>query len=135
MKTTLTNVILPFGVVVVHQFQQPDLDLRLVVEGLLILDDLDRYQLLVDHVIGSSYLPERPFPDARLDPIAIVEDFANAYYVIVVFVVVNVVLGLWWGRRGGRYDLSLHGRLLIGLSSSCRALVFVGEGGFLAKLD
>lgn len=46
MSAALTYVVLHLRVMLVHELQQPQLYLRLVQEGLLVLDDLDGHQLL-----------------------------------------------------------------------------------------
>ena len=51
-----TYIILVFGVMPVHEFQELDLDLRLVEEGFLVFDDLDGHLLLVPMVIGLHHL-------------------------------------------------------------------------------
>ena len=43
----------------VHDLQQPHLDLRLVEERFLVLDDLDGYRLLVEHVVCFHHLPHK----------------------------------------------------------------------------
>lgn len=53
----LTYVVLHLCVMLVHQLQQPQLDLGLVQEGLFVLDDLDGHQLLRLMVIGLHHLP------------------------------------------------------------------------------
>lgn len=52
----LTYVVLHLCVVLVHQLQQPQLNLGLVQEGFLVLDDLNGHQLLGLMVIGLHHL-------------------------------------------------------------------------------
>lgn len=52
----LTYVVLHLRVMPVHQLQQPQLNLRLVQEGLFVLDDLDGHQLLSLVVIRFHHL-------------------------------------------------------------------------------
>lgn len=52
----LTYVVLHLCVVLVHQLQQPQLNLGLVQEGLFVLDDLDGHQLLGLMIIGFYHL-------------------------------------------------------------------------------
>lgn len=53
----LTYVVLHLRVMLVHQLQQPQLNLGLVQEGLFVLDDLDGHQLLGLMIIGFHHLP------------------------------------------------------------------------------
>lgn len=76
-KQQRTDEVFALRRVVVHHLEQSDLDLRLVAERLLVLDDLDRDVLLVDHVEGARHLAEAALADARLDPVAVVEDLAD----------------------------------------------------------
>ena len=52
----LTYVVLHLCVMLVHQLQQPQLNLGLVQEGLFVLDDLDGHQLLGLMIIGFHHL-------------------------------------------------------------------------------
>ena len=52
----LTNVELVVGVFVVEQLQQPLFNERLLVEGSLVLDDLDGHPLLVLYVVAFHHL-------------------------------------------------------------------------------
>lgn len=52
----LTYVVFHLGVVLVHQLQQPQLNLGLVQEGLFVLDDLDGHQFLGLMIIGFHHL-------------------------------------------------------------------------------
>ena len=51
-----TDVVFAVSIVSVHQLQQLNLNLCLVVERLLVLDDLDGNVLLVYQVIGLHHL-------------------------------------------------------------------------------
>lgn len=52
----LTDVVLHLRVMLVHQLQQPQLNLGLVQEGLFVLDDLDGHQFLGLMIIGFHHL-------------------------------------------------------------------------------
>ena len=51
----------------VHELQQLDLNLRLVEEGLLVLDDLDRNLTLLNLIVSLDYLTEGTFSNETIN--------------------------------------------------------------------
>lgn len=94
MHAKLTYIILIFGVRPVHHFEQLDLYLGLVEEGLLVFNYLYGDMALLFVVERLHHLSERSLADQGIDLVPVEELLTILNYVVVVVVVEAVVVQL-----------------------------------------